>query len=122
MWFKHFIPKCFWKDTGNKITVGDTVLETNDIICRIPENPQFVEKYQWLNLPNDEMSKYFTLGEGDIIVKGKVDDVVDEYVKGHRVNDLTNKYKKLQGCMSIEKVGINTGAGRVCPHYYVRGI
>ena len=67
MWFKHFIPKCFWKDTGNKITVGDTVLETNDIICRIPENPQFVEKYQWLNLPNDEMSKYFTLGEGDII-------------------------------------------------------
>lgn len=122
IWFRHFIPISFWKDTGNKVTVGDTVLETNDIICRIPEDSKFVEQYKWFELPNDQMGKYFTLGQGDIIVKGEVDDVIDEYVKGHRSTDFKAKYKKLQGLMEIEMVGIKTGPGRVCPHYYVRGI
>lgn len=121
-WYKHTVDNCFWKYTGDKITIGDTVLETNNTICRIPENAIFLEKYIWLQKPNDKMDNYFTLGKGDIIVKGNVDDTINEYQKGYRSSDLIAKYKELQGCMEIQEIAINTGAGRCNPHYYVKGV
>ena len=121
-WYRTVIDNCFWKYTGDKINIGETVLETNNIICRIPENDLFVEKYKWIQLPNDEMSQYFTLGAGDIIIKGEVDDVVNEYSSGHRSSDLVAKYKNLQGCMEVQQITLNTGVGRNNPHYFVKGI
>lgn len=80
-----------------------------------------MEKYQWVNLPADEKANYFTLGKGDIIVKGEADDEISEYVSGHRSNELVKKYKDLQGCMVIDEYTINTGGGRGNEHYHVRG-
>lgn len=121
-WYKTTVEKVFWKEVGNKVTINDTVLETNNIICRIPKNDAFLEKFMWLQLPNDQMENYFTLGKGDIIIKGAVSDVINEYSAGNRSNDIIAKYKELQGCMSIEKVANNTGAGRTEEHYLVQGI
>ena len=121
-WFSTVIEGCFWKYVGDKITVGETVLETNNIICRIPQQSNFLEKYLWINKPNDTMSEFFTLGPGDIIVKGEVTESIDEYTSGHRSSDFIRKYKNLQGCMEVEQVAINTGGGRNNPHYYVRGL
>ena len=87
-WHRHVVENCFWKYTGDKITINNVVLDTNSIICRIPVNENFLEKYQWINIPNDEMSNYFTLGQGDIIVKGEVSDIIDEYHSGNRSSDL----------------------------------
>lgn len=121
-WYRTVIDNCFWKYTGDKINIGETVLETNNIICRIPENDLFIEKYEWVQLPNDKMSQYFTLGAGDIIIKGEVDDVVNEYSSGHRSSDLVAKYKNLQGCMEVQQITLNIGVGRNNPHYFVKGI
>lgn len=120
-WFRHTVENCFWKYTGNTVNIGQTILATKDIICRIPEQEDFLERYQWEQLPNDEMSDYFTISPEDIIVKGNVDDVIDEYTKGHRSTDLLEKYKRLQGCMQVEEVALNVGGGRNEPHYYVKG-
>ena len=121
-WFRKVISGAFWKYSGNKITVGNTVLETKDIICRLRKDDDFLEKHQWLALPNDQMSQYFTLAEGDIIVKGEVTDVIDEYTSGKRSSDLKKKYKALQGCLEIQVWANNTGGGRGNEHYYVKGI
>lgn len=121
-WYKTVVTGAFWKYVGDKIMIGQTVLETNNIICRIRKDNKFLEKYQWVQKPNDEMSNYFTLGKGDIIVKGEVDDEINEYQNGQRSTDLIAKYKELQGCMSIEEIAINVGAGRCNEHYYVKGI
>ena len=121
-WYRKVVTNCFWKNTGNKISIGDTVLETNDIIIRVPKADNFLEKYLWVQKPNDEMKNYFTLGNGDIIVKGEVTDEIDEYKPGHRSTDLIKKYKDMQGCLEVQEVGINTGIGRCCPHYFVKGI
>lgn len=121
-WYQHKVEGCFWKNVGDKVSIADTVLDTNRIICRIRKNGIFLEKYQWETLGNDEKEGYFTLAQGDIIVRGEVTDVVDEYTSGHRSTDLIAKYKGLQGCMEIEEVGINVGAGRCCEHYHVKGI
>lgn len=121
-WYKHTIDGTFWKYTGNKIVVGNVVLETKDVICRIRKDEHFLERFEWINLPNDEMANYFTLGEGDIIVKGTVDDEINEYVSGRRSSDLKKKYKGLQGCIEIQEWANNTGGGRGNEHYFVKGI
>lgn len=121
-WFRHTIPQCFWKYTGNTVNIAETVLETKDIICRVPEQQNFLERYQWEALPNDEMKDYFTLSPEDIIVKGEVDDEINEYQAGHRSTDLLEKYKKAQGCMEISQVALNVSGGRNEPHYYVKGV
>jgi hypothetical protein len=121
-WFRTVLSDCFWKETGSKVTVGETVLETNDTICRIPKNDNFLEKYKWINVTNDKMQEYFTLGSGDIIVLGEVDEDINEYQSGYRSSDFLTKYKKLQGCMVINKVAINVGDGLGNEHYYVKGV
>ena len=121
-WYRTVVNDSFWKCVGDRVVINQTVLETNNIICRIPESDKFLEKYKWIQLPNDEMSRYFTLGPGDIIIKGEVEDIVNEYQSGHRSNDLVKKYKQLQGCMEVQEVAINIGIGRNNPHYYAKGI
>ena len=113
-WFRHVVNGAFWKYSGNRVVVGKTVLETKDIICRLRKD--------WINIPNDLMSNYFTISQGDIIVKGDVADEIDEYVSGKRSSDLKKKYKALQGCIEIQEWANNTGGGRGNEHYYVKGI
>ncbi len=120
-WYRHVVVGAFWKDIGEKIDVGNVVIETNTIICRMRKDEEFLPKYEWINLPNDEMSNYFTLGNGDIIIRGRVEDEVDEYTKGYKSTELVNKYKDLQGCMTIDKVAINVDGGRGNEHYLVKG-
>ena len=142
-WYKHVLTNCFWKYIGNKITIGETIIETNDTICRIPIQQSgeiavagigvvgvttagagslYLDRYIWESLPNDKMADFFTLGVGDIIIKGEVDDIIDEYTSGHRSSDIMAKYKRLQGCIMIEAFSINTGIGRNSEHYYVKGV
>lgn len=121
-WYRYVIKNAFWKYVGDKITIGKTVLETNDIICRIRKDDRFLERYEWLNTPNDLMENYFTLGQGDIIIKGEIDDEINEYTSGTRSSDLKKKYKALQGCMEVQEWSNNTGGGRGNEHYFVKGI
>ena len=120
-WMRTVVTGCFWKYSGDKVSVGNVVLDTKSVICRIRKNPNFMEKYQWQQLPNDEMPNYFTIGLGDIIVKGAVTDEINEYTSGSRSSDLLEKYRNLQGCMEVEDFSINTGIGRNNEHYLTSG-
>ena len=119
-WYKTVLQNCFWKYTGNKIVVGETALETNTTLCRIPVNPAFLENYQWTT--TEDKSAHFTLGTGDILVKGEVTDEIDEYASGFRSSDILTKYKKCSECMVIDRCAVNTGPGRGLEHYYVKGV
>ena len=121
-WFRHVINDTFWKYTGNKVVVNKVTLETDDTTCRIRKDDKFLERHLWLSKPNDEMGNYFTLGVGDIIVKGEVSDIIDEYTSGLRSNDLEKKYKNLQGCIRVKEVAINIGSSRCSEHYFVKGV
>ena len=121
-WYRHTISGCFWQNVHDKVTLGDTVLETDKIICRIRETNLFKEKYVWVNLPADVKENFFTLGQEDIIVKGEVTDEINEYASGHRSSDLLAKYKELQGCFEIQVVSVNVGPGRGTPHYRAQGV
>lgn len=121
-WFRHVVDGAFWKYSGNKVVVGNVALETKDIICRIRKDERFKEKHEWIAVPNDSMSNYFTLSQGDIIVKGEVEDTINEYQSGKRSSDLKKKYKGLQGCLEIQEWSNNTGGGRGNEHYFVKGV
>ena len=121
-WYKSIVDNTFWKYIHDKVTIGDTVLESNRIICRIRENDEYKDKYLWNKLDAKDKASFFTLGQGDIIIKGGVEDTVDEYLSGHRSTDLIKKYKELQGCLEIQVVHDNTGIGRGLPHYLAQGV
>lgn len=120
-WYRHVIENCFWKASNNKVTVNDTIIDSSNVICRIPKSGEYLDKPEWESLPNDKMSDYFTLGQNDIIIKGDINFEIDEYTKGKRSTDLLEKYK-LYGKMQIEQFSINTGSGRNNEHYFVTGI
>lgn len=119
-WHRTVIPKCFWRYTQEKFVVDGTVVNANVTICRIPKQSTYLERYLWEQRGND-ISKYFTLSIGDIIVKGNVADEINEYASGKRSTDLLNKYKRLQGCTLIASVSDNTDGGRGAEHYLIRG-
>jgi hypothetical protein len=121
-WYRTIIDGAFWKYVGDSVKVGETVLDTNSIICRIRKDDRFLEPYVWQALAAEEKANHFTLQGGDIIIHGGVSDEVDEYTSGHRSTDLVQKYKDLLGCMEIERVAINVGIGRGQEHYLAKGI
>lgn len=121
-WYRTQVNKCFWKYVENKLTLGETELQSTSIICRIPKNDLFRERYVWEQMSAVGRMGYFTISPGDIIIKGAITDVVDEYVSGSRSSDLLKKYKKLQGCMVVEQCAIDTGIGRGNEHYKVVGV
>lgn len=121
-WYRTVLPDCFWKYAGNQVTIGEVVLDTKSILCRIPKDSRFLERHEWLSLPNDQKGNFFTVGQGDIIVKGEVTEEINEYESGHRSTDFLAKYRMLQGCMEVREFAINAGAGRNNEHYFVRGL
>lgn len=122
MWYRTVLTDCFWQLRGNEVVISNVELDSKSIVCRIPKSPNFKEKFEWLQLPNDQKQNYFTLGLDDIIIKGAVDDEIDEYTAGQRSTDLLKKYAGLQGCFKIRQFTNNTGIGRNNEHYLAQGI
>ena len=120
-WYRTVVTDCFWNLDGTKVSIGDVVLDSKSVLCRIPKDDTFLERKDWVTLAADEKKNYFTLGQGDIIVRGSVEDTINEYQAGHRSTDLLSKYREAQWCMEITDYSNNTGVGRNNEHYLVRG-
>ena len=120
-WYRTVLTDCFWKASGDKVFIGQVVLDSKSVVCRKPKDARFLERYEWVKLPNDQMANYFTLGIGDIIVKGECPDTINEYVSGQHATDLLDKYRPYQMCVEVDEFAINVGLGRNNEHYYVRG-
>lgn len=121
-WYRTVLTSCFYKSIGENVKINNVEVDTNNILCRIPRKDNYMKPYMWIALPNDQKGDYFTLKQGDIIVEGSIDEDIDEYVEGHRSTDFVTKYKALQGCLTIQEVGDNTGIGRGNEHYRVNGL
>ena len=127
-WYKNTCNDCFWKCVNTTYTIGragisssGVVLETKSIICRIPQSEKYVDKRTWKDLKETERQNYFTLGKGDIIVLGEVQDTVDEYTAGQRSTDLVTKYKEFDECLEIDAYTIDVVTGVGMPHYKIVG-
>lgn len=117
-WYKTVLTGCFWKYETDYQRVDNATQMTKVLLCRVRKSSDFLENYVW----KEESSKdsYFTFNDGDILIKGEVEDTINEYTTGQRASDLLKKYK--DKCAEITECRINVGAGRVCEHYLVRGI
>lgn len=121
-WYRHVLSDCFYKHIVEKVTVGNTTLDSNKSICRIRVSEDFVNKKEWIALTDEEKAQKFTLSGGDIIVADDVDFEIDEYTPGNRSSDLIRLNTEWPGCFTIEVVNINVGGGRGNEHYHVKGV
>lgn len=119
-WQKITLKNCFWKVNSNVSYSSDSLSNTfsNSIICRIPKNSKYVNPYQWKKLNTVSRNATFTLQIGDIVINGKIDDDIDESVKGKRSTDIISKYKDL-GAIRIELISDNSDDARNIQHYIV---
>lgn len=117
-WYRTVLEGCFWGYETRYNRVGDVTEMTKVLICRVRVSKEFLEDFEWQAVASK--SEYFTFNEGDILIRGEVDDVIDEYTSGSRSSDLLRKYKSR--CAEITECKINVGGGRVNEHYLVRGI
>ena len=127
-WYRTVVTNCFWKRVNTIFNMGrygvstlGVRIENSDITCRIPENGQFVNKRTWDSLSESDRENYFTLANGDIIILGEVDDVIDEYTAGQRSTDLLAKYKAYDESLEIDTYVDNVQTGVSLPHYRVVG-
>ena len=125
-WYRTVVENCFWKAQNIMFSMGrygvstiGVVTENKVITCRIPKTDAYLCKKDWLNL--EDKSTKFTLANGDIIVLGEVEDVIDEYVSGHRSTDLITKYKGEDTCLEIDTYVDNVQTGVGLEHYRVLG-
>lgn len=88
-WWRRVIPDCSWVGKSGIQQKERTDETAKDIyVVRIPENEEYRAYSEWINNP----SLYFTLNEGDIIVKGVCDDEItgespftaSEFVTAHK--------------------------------------
>ena len=117
-WYRTVLTGCFWKYVTDYSRVNDATQMTKVLLCRVRKSGDFLESYEWRESGDKE--DYFTFNEGDILVKGEVEDTIDEYSSGTRSSDLLKKYK--DRCAEITESRVNVGEGRVDEHYVVRGI
>jgi hypothetical protein len=117
-WYRTVLTGCFWKYITDYNRVGDVTDITKVLLCRVRKSNKYLDCYKWQAL-SDKSGK-FTFNEGDILIKGKIEDTVDEYTDGIRSSDLLLKYK--DRCAQITESRDNTGTGKVDEHYLVRGI
>ena len=125
-WYKTVVKNCFWKASNDIYNMGrygmSTVgiqLETKTITCRIPKDKRYVDKRKWSELSNKNGK--FTLANGDILVLGNVDDVIDDYTAGQRSTDLLSKYKVYDECLEIDRYSDNVRTGIALEHYRITG-
>ena len=121
-WFKHHIEGCFYKQTMEKLTIGDTTIAANQSVCRLRVSDSFADPIAWKAMEDSGKATYYTLKSGDIIVAGEVDFDVNEYQKGSRSSDLKDTYTDWPGCFTVEHAAINVGGGRGNEHYLARGM
>ena len=117
-WYRTVLEGCFWKYETDYERVDNAIQMTKVLLCRVRKSDDFLENFEWQDSPYK--NEYFTFNQGDILVKGEVEDELDEYTARQRSSDLLKKYK--DRCAEITECRINVGAGRVCEHYLVRGI
>ena len=117
-WYRTVLEGCFWKFVTDYTRMDDATHMTKVLLCRVRKQSNFLVDYEWQS--SEDKDNFFTFNEGDILIKGEVDDTVDEYTKGQRSSDLLKKYKNR--CAEITECSVNTGDGRVDEHYLVRGI
>lgn len=122
-WYKNTAENCFWKYVNNSYTIRGSMitLDTKDVICRIPKTDKFVDKKTWRELPEEERAEHFTFANGDIIILGEVEDVIDEYTAGQRSTDLVAKYKEDDACIEIDTYVDNCQTGVNLEHYRIVG-
>ena len=125
-WYRTVINNCFWKNVNETYYVGTrgistsgVKLETKTITCRIPEDERYVDRKTWDELA--DKSKNFTIGNGDIIILGEVNDTIDETTSGKHSTDLVSKYKKYDASLMIDTYVINTVTGVGLRHYRIVG-
>lgn len=110
-WSRQVIPNCF-RTTSQEVGVNGSILVGDaKTSVKIPMFWEYLEPYDWSNLPNDDADHYFTVDDGDLIILREVFDEVDELSV---IETIEAKYGSL--AFRVGSVNHNYGTNYPLPH------
>lgn len=109
-WKRTVLDNCYFGSVREEKQNNNSLVASNSFVCRIPKNKAYSDDF---NGENDK----FTLSPGDIIVKGNINDIIEDK-SGRRTSDLINKYKGK--IFTVDSVSDNTLLSYM-PHYRAFG-
>ncbi len=116
-WHKTVLTGCMWRRKTTK-TVNDNKIQIDDSVSvTIPYREGYLPPKQYAKMPNDEMSKYWTLNADnnlDIIVLGTVKEEISD---SFTITDVKRNYDEVA---TISAVSDNTNMNHL-KHWKVSG-
>ena len=89
-----------------------TLVSADTHLVRIRASSRYKPPAEWRRLTSDQAADYFTLGKGDVIVKGEVDDSIPD---NRSASGILSKYPD---AFEVAEAKDNSGPGRFSAHYY----
>jgi len=77
-WQKIVLDRCFYKAGSSVFQNSVEMSRVNTYTVRIPEDTRYLPYGEWRELPEEERVRYFTVSEGDLVVKGDCPDEITE--------------------------------------------
>ena len=110
-WSRMVIPNCFRTTSQSIFGGGSVYLSEDKTAVQVPMFDNYLEPFDWANLPNDDARNYFTVNDGDLIVLREVDDDINDFSV---IEAIEKKYGSL--AFKIGSVNYNYGTGYPLPH------
>lgn len=114
-WYRTELLGCSWTRRMERVLQGTAYVQTEIIVCRIPESDDYRKPEEWDALT--ATTGLFTLAPGDIIVHGIVTDTIGASLTA---SALVDKYKR-HGVMTVQSAADNTPVLFRTGHYVARG-
>jgi len=96
-WYRHVLNECFFTSrlTAVQGARADTMLhveQKNSYTVRIPGKKAYKKYVEWSILPEEQKNDFFTITDGDIIIKGECAEEISAEL-GQTATQLLRKYK-----------------------------
>ena len=112
VWLRTVLQGCFYGSKKRQQLSGMTLVSVDTHLVRIRASARYKPPAEWRRLTSDQAADYFTLGKGDVVVKGEVEDSIPD---NRSASDILNKYPD---SFEVNEVKDNSGPGRFSAHYY----
>lgn len=115
VWLRTVLYGCFYGSQKRQQLDGMTLISVDTHLVRIRATENYKSPDEWHRLSLDQAPLYFTLGKGDVIVKGEVDDSIPD---NRSASGILSKYPD---AFEVAEAKDNSGPGRFSAHYYGGG-
>lgn len=93
VWYRTVLEECFYKNVIGRTEYVDKAPKMESAYTvRIPESEKYRPYHEWVKLPDEERSRYFTCSQKDIVIQGECSEEITG-VSPNTASQILSRYK-----------------------------